>query len=293
MTSPLSRTEWHKARIEHHNIVRPWVQPRLDRKSRQEKHPVDDFLFEYYPISPSKILAWHPGFGHTLEIDETDVELFNLKFYSFTENTVTLSETFIADSVDSMQRTIEFLSLIRSRQAVNGCFGLHEWAMVLGEDHVRHDSWPLRLPQSEIRKTIDEIGLRCTHFDAFRFFTDESRPLNPIQLTRADQIQVEQPGCLHANMDLYKIVFSHSPILGSAVLRQAFELARDIRTVDMQVAPYDLHLLGVHPIPVETVSGRAEFARLQREFAQRADALRSAVIEQLTHVLNAPQLVRN
>jgi hypothetical protein len=175
----------------------------------------------------------------------------------------------------------DFLAKTHERSIRSGCFGLHEWAMVLGSEDVRHEKWPLRLSQEEIQATIYEVGLRCTHFDAFRFFTPIAAPLNPLQLTRIDQNDVEQPGCLHANMDLYKHSQRFAPIVGSEIVRNAFALAKDIRTVDMQTAPYDLADLGVVPIPVETQAGRDEFAELQLGFAQRAQTLRTELINAL------------
>jgi hypothetical protein len=49
----------------------------------------------------------------------------------------------------------------------------------------------------------------------------------------------------------------------------------------MQTAPYDLAGLGVVPIPVETQAGRDKFAELQLGFAQRAQTLRSELINAL------------
>lgn len=46
--------------------------------------------------------------------------------------------------------------------------------------------------------------LRCTHFDAFRFFIPDAVPRNAGTPSRAFQHDWEQPGCLHTNMDLYK-----------------------------------------------------------------------------------------
>jgi hypothetical protein len=82
-------------------------------------------------------------------------------------------------------------------------------------------------------------------------------------------------------MDLYKHSQRFAPILGSEIVRRAFALAKDIRTVDMQTAPYDLADLGVVPIPVETQAGRDKFAELQLGFAQRAQTLRSELINTL------------
>jgi hypothetical protein len=51
----------HEARVD------PWCAPRLARMSRGERHPVDDFLFEYYPNRPSLLRRWHPGLGTVLK----------------------------------------------------------------------------------------------------------------------------------------------------------------------------------------------------------------------------------
>ncbi len=53
-------------RRDHEARVRPWIEPRLRRMSLQQKHPVDDFLFEYYPNRPAQLLRWHPGMGVVL-----------------------------------------------------------------------------------------------------------------------------------------------------------------------------------------------------------------------------------
>ena len=281
----LSADTWHLLRDKHRSIVNPWIEPRLERRARQEKHPVDDFLFEYYPISPKKLRNWHPGFGLALEATAEEFDELADRRYVFLDDAISISESWLSESQDSFLKTRDFLALTHSRPARSGCFGLHEWAMVLGQDEVRHEAWPLRLSQEQIRATIDEQGLRCTHFDAFRFFTDEARPMNPLQLARIDQIDQEQPGCLHANMDLYKLAQQLAPILGSEIVREAFALARDIRLVDMQVAPYELRALGVSPIRVETAEGRAEFVVRQREFAKRASDIRENMIRTIEVVV--------
>jgi hypothetical protein len=282
MTSELLAAEiWHSLRADHQEKVLPWITPRLERRSRHESHPVDDFLFEYYPISTNKLLNWHPGFGFALEATETESEEFPSGSYEFANNIIQIRPEWLAKNQEAVISLTDFLAKTQGRSIRSGCFGLHEWAMVLGTEDVRHEKWPLRLSQEEIRATIDEVGLRCTHFDAFRFFTPIAAPLNPIQLTRIDQNDVEQPGCLHANMDLYKHAQRFAPIVGSEIVRSAFALAKDIRTVDMQTAPYDLLDLGVIPIPVETPEGRSKFAELQLGFAQRAQTLRTELIASL------------
>jgi hypothetical protein len=273
--------DWHVLRDDHQAKVLPWITPRLERRSRHESHPVDDFLFEYYPISTNKLLNWHAGFAFELEATELESEWFPSGSYEFVDNRIQLRSEWLNKHKEAAVALVDFLSKTQERSVRSGCFGLHEWAMVLGADDVRHEKWPLRLSQEEIRATIEDVGLRCTHFDAFRFFTPIAAPLNPLQLTRIDQNDVEQPGCLHANMDLYKHAQRFAPIVGSEIVRSTFELAKDIRSVDMQTAPYDLANLAVIPIPVETQAGRDEFAQLQIGFAQRAQVLRGELIESL------------
>ena len=280
----LGRLEWQALRTAHREIVLPWVTPRLERRSRHESHPVDDFLFEYYPISANRLLIWHPGSNQRLQAHPDDPTYFPENSYRFVPGTdgelgvIEIANDWLAKNQSSSLLLRDFLVNTHIRNLRSGCFGLHEWAMVLGSNEIRHEKWPLRLSQTQIQKTIDEVGLRCTHFDAFRFFTPVAAPLNPLQLTRIDQKDVEQPGCLHANMDLYKHAQRYAPIFGSDLVRQAFQLAKDIRSVDMQVAPYDLADLGVIPIKVETPEGRDIFVSKQIEFASRAQELRQKMI---------------
>ena len=44
----------------------------------------------------------------------------------------------------------------------------------------------------------------------------------------------EQPGCLHAGMDLYKHAYRLTPLVASELVADCFELARDIRVLDMR-----------------------------------------------------------
>jgi hypothetical protein len=153
---------------------------------------------------------------------------------------------------------------------------MHEWAMVyrLPAGEVRHSSWPLRLGTAETDLLVEQTPIRCSHFDAFRFFTPAARGLNLLHPTRNTQPDNEQPGCLHANMDLYKWAYKLAPLVPAELVVDCFELARDIRTLDMRASPYDLTELGYPPVRVETPEGRAEYAAAQREFAERAAPLR-------------------
>jgi hypothetical protein len=250
-------------------------------------------MFEYYPISPSKLKTWHPGFGRSIQGTSVDYSEFNNKVYEHNDQIISLSANWIEQNQADITQTITFLESTTRRSALTGCFGLHEWAMVLGTDDVRHHDWPLRVTTETIRETINEVGLRCTHFDAFRFFTDEAKPLNPLQLDRNDQQKIEQPGCLHANMDLYKISHRWAPLLGSALVRACFRLSREIRTLDMRGAPYDLKQLGVDPIRLETSDGRSLFAKEQKQFSQRAQILRKRLSQQLQNAATLNEILPN
>src|SRR6185369_4390135 len=183
----------------------------------------------------------------------------------------------------------DVLSATASRPPQLGCFGLHEWAMVYRQtqEQVRHNAWPLRLSPSATAQVVEDRGVRCTHFDAYRFFTEPARPLNVLAPTRERQSELEQPGCLHANMDLYKWAYKLSPLVPSELVADCFELSREIRELDMRASPYDLADLGYEPVRIETPEGRAAYAVAQRDFADRGMPLRARLVEHCDALLAA------
>ena len=102
---------------------------------------------------------------------------------------------------------------------------------------------------------------------------------------RDDRPAFEQPGCLHAGMDLYKHAFRLSPMISSDLLADCFELAWDIRVLDMRAAPYDLADLGFEPVAIETPEGKAAYVQAQREFTERAAPLRRRLAEECARLL--------
>ena len=129
------------------------------------------------------------------------------------------------------------------------------------ENGIRHEYLPLRLGAAGTDRVVEEHRIRCTHFDAFRFYAPQAAPLNELQPTRETQRELEQPGCLHANMDLYKWAYKLTPAVPSELLMDCFELAWEIRTMDMRASPYDLSGWGHAPIRIETAEGKAEYVR--------------------------------
>jgi hypothetical protein len=173
------------------------------------------------------------------------------------------------------------LSASANRPAQLGCFGLHEWAMVYrsGPDEVRHESWPLRLGPAGTDAVVESHQVRCSHYDAFRFFAPGAVSRNAIRPTRETQIALEQPGCLHATMDLYKWAYKLGPLVPGELLLDCFELARDVRELDMRASPYDLTELGYSPVAIETTQGKQEYVAAQRSFATRASSLRQRLMD--------------
>ena len=88
-------------------------------------------------------------------------------------------------------------------------------------------------------------------------------------------------------MDLYKHAYRLSPLVCSDLVADCFELARDIRVLDMRASPYDLTGLGYSPVPVETATGKAEYVAAQRRFAERAVPLRTRLVDECDRLLAA------
>ena len=274
---PLSREEWLAREAAHQQRADALTAEHRERSSRREKHPVWDFLFTYYAYKPAQLRRWHPGAG----VELTDApERASWRWYSpgSSHGSVVPDAAAFAREKSELAGLIErMLRRTASRPGQFGCFGLHEWAMVYRADEHRHPV-PLRLGQAGTDAVVEGHDLRCTHFDAFRFFTPEAVPLNRTALSRDEQPLFEQPGCLHAGMDLYKWAMKLGPLIPGELLLDAFELARDIRLLDMQAAPYDLAAWDVVPVPIETADGKSEYVRRQRGFADRGTTLRAALL---------------
>ena len=286
----LERDAWQPRAEAHAARVDAWTEGRLRRAARGQRHPVEDFLFEYYPVRPGQLRRWHPGLGVALADAEA---LAEDPAYRVVEvdgrSAVTVDPARFAHRRDGLAWVEGLVRRIAERPARYGCFGMHEWAMVYGleQDEVRHEYVPLRLTPTEVRAVVDEQGLRCTHYDAFRFFTPEAVPLNETAPTRATQPNLDQPGCLHATMDLYKWSSKYAALVGSDLVADCFALALDARTLDMDAAPYDLSSLGREPVRIETPDGRAEYVRRQRDLAERSVPLRARLAEALVRALAA------
>lgn len=275
----LAPDEWQARQAAHETRVRQWTDPHQERKARGEKHPVLDFLFTYYSQRPSRLARWTPGIGVALAGDAARVFLRRPGFVE-TDEGVMVDPVLPPARLQTAGFIQRLLAATASRPPQLGCFGLHEWAMVyrIGQDDVRHRDWPLRLGSAGTDAVVDGLTVRCGHFDAFRFFTAEARPRNTVQPTRASQPELEQPGCLHANMDLFKWAYKLDPYVPAELVADCFALALRMRDLDMRASPYDLRKLGYQPVRIETPQGRAEYAREQARFARESAPLRARLL---------------
>lgn len=284
----LSRSQWQARAASHAARLARYVDPHLARRRRGLKHPVHDFMFGYYSYRPAQLTRWHPGYGIGLAGAPYDT------LAGYADGTVTAAH--LRSQRPLLKALHGLLRATAQRPANLGCFGMHEWAMVYRLDHeeLRHARWPLRLGGSGTDRVVSEHRITCSHFDAYRFFTDAARGLNTLRPASDDRPDFEQPGCLHGNMDLYKHAFRLSPLIDSDLVADAFELAWDIRIMDMRAAPYDLtgvrldpHQEEWSPIRVETAAGKREYAAAQRAFADRAAPIRTRLIDACERLLAA------
>jgi hypothetical protein len=280
----LDGAAWRARAAAHRARVEQWTLPHRERRRRREPHPVLDFLFTYYSHRPAQLEQWHPGPGVALR--DADELLDVPGHVTRPDGTVGLDPAALPDRYRATAAFVRALLVATaSRPPRLSCFGLHEWAMVYRTDAPRHAAVPLRLGAAGTDAVVESLPVHCTHHDAYRFFTAAARPRNAFSPTRADQVTLEQPGCLHATMDLYKWAYKLAPATPGEVVADCFALAADVRELDMRASPYDLAGLGYPPVRIETPAGRAEYARAQAGFARRAAPLRARLVDLCNAIL--------
>jgi hypothetical protein len=197
---------------------------------------------------------------------------------------------------------------------------------------------PLRIPQQVINEQVERKGVRCTHIDALRFFAPEARKwnwygsLNDLTreerdaaketkrhvekllkggigskqqsattiLTRTDQLHLEQKGCLHANMDLFKIAWRLQPFISSDLIEKALTVALRARTLDVEASPYDVSSyvgldwssgdleytdvqfpyeeIQLSAVKIETENGKREYQKRQFIVMRRGEVVRKKLL---------------
>ena len=273
--------DWRERAALHFERARRFTGPARERRERGIPHPTMDFLFEYYAFSFSLLERWHPGPGVALDWlpRDGDPEFpagFSNRWYRVENGRVFADPCRLGEKeTHRLEWIAELLDATAGRTPNFACHGLHEWAMVYQGVAVRHGhTLELRLPQADIDAVVESRPVCCSHFDAFRFFAPAARPRNLLQPTLEDRILLEQPACLHANMDLFKWAAKAMPWAGSDLLMDCFELAVQLRDLDMRASPYDLRAYGREPVRVETAEGRRQYEAEQRDLAALAAPLR-------------------
>jgi hypothetical protein len=281
-----STAEWKERALAHRSRAERHTAAARRRRDHGEPHPVEDFLFQYYPYPFALLEFWQPGCGVGLEWDAPTSLPFPEKHYSATDGFLFADPGRLsAKERQRLKWIYELLAATRDRAPNFACHGLHEWAMVYRGKEVRHEkTTPLRLPQAEIDALVESRAICCSHHDAFRFFAAEARPMNRLQPTLDSRITLEQPGCVHANMDLYKWAAKSMPWIGSELLLDCFELAIELRDLDMRASPYDLTSWGREPIRIETAEGRRTYEFRQRSLAETATPLRARLLAALAEI---------
>ena len=265
----LPSAEWLQREAAHRARVAEQAEAFVQRRSAGEKHPVWDFLFTYYSFSPGKLMTWCPSMEeashYSPNAQDQAAEMTTWEWPTLPER-VRREAAWVA----------QLCGNIVARPARFACHGLHEWAMVYRQTaaQVRHGGYELRMTPEALAAFVESQSICCTHYDAFRFYTPEARPLNTFDPRFETRLDMEQGGCLHANMDLYKWAYKLWPWIGSDLVADAFEVALFGRQMDMRASPYDLAALGFPPIYIEIEEGRAEYRCCQQELAERAEPVR-------------------
>jgi len=274
----LDEVDWLDRERAHHSRVDKLLAPHVRRRARGQPHPVWDFLFTYYRLRPRQLRAWHPGFGVVLAGPAAQSYLARSGYAAHPDG-VTVGRDRLLDRIETVRFIADLLRATADRPARLNCFGLHEWAMVYRAPTLRHAQVGLRLGATGTDAVVESMPLRCSHFDAYRFFTESAVPRNAEALSRDTQLASEQPGCVHAAMDCYKWAFKLGPLIPSELVMDCFELAAKARELDMRASPYDLIDYGFEPIRIETPAGRAEYVRAQQSIAERAAPLRARLAD--------------
>jgi hypothetical protein len=291
--SSCSVADWTARAARHSERVSTPADAFLLRRSHGLSHPVEDFLFTYYPFSPNKLKKWLPALGELWETDAPSLLAYpelQAKECQHSPHGVTLCpELMPAATIRIAQFIAQLCSGMEERPPRFRCYGMHEWAMVYRQsaDQVRHQGYELRLSPDELARFVEQQPIVCSHYDAFRFFSPEARPLNTLQPSLETRLQQEQAACLHANMDVYKWCYKLWPWCGSELLGEAFALAGKGRHMDMRASPYALEHLGYVPIRIETPEGREEYEAEQRVLAEAARPLRQRLLSAAQQVLHS------
>lgn len=285
----------------------------LDRQN-----PIYNFIADYYGFKGSKgvkrLLRWSPGPNTTMlnGVQESDLAetlpLRGMVTYEASSSSATNGGTATYDP--KALQNVAAIPFIRCQQVLRQtlsaepilfCYGLHEWAMQYstGTDSSDNDDdddddtpddgvvhhyqphLPRRVSPSVIRKTVERQGVHCTHTQAMQYFTPDALKLNVYpKFQRTNQLQWEQPACVHAQMDLLQYACRLQPFCDADLFREILSIVLEARKLDVAASPYDASSYGLAPVPVETAEGRSLYRKRQAELMEQAQPLRQLLLDQ-------------
>src|SRR5699024_7427180 len=127
----VSADRWRVVRDAHVDRIAARTDEHIARRMRQERHPVEDFLFTYYPFKPGQLKKWHPVPGVGLGLaDGRGRRCFVRRWCRFDGDGTTAEvvlESWRADRGDGARLIASLLASTLHREANFGCFGIHEW----------------------------------------------------------------------------------------------------------------------------------------------------------------------
>jgi hypothetical protein len=215
--SPISVSSslWKSEAIDHIQdmdfLLYPPGKSLKERTHLVKQHPIYNFIHTYYRYSTQNVKKYSPGLDIVMKVIDIDDDRSHLNqkylkssaegyYYELPrEDSPTSKFGWI-----SLSKTRDLLHSTANKQPFYGCFGLHEWAMLYSgrrdtskKTEERHQKeLPLRVSQEVIDAAVESSNaLKCTHYDAFRFFHPAAQPLNAVSMmTRDFQKENEQPG---------------------------------------------------------------------------------------------------
>jgi hypothetical protein len=155
--------------------------------SYDSSNPIYNFLFRYYFWKPSSVATFSPGWNRILlganPCDVTHGGGQRAPFNWRDRGLYFDGSCCRRETLEGFEKTLDLLRKTESRPPTLSCFGMHEWAMLYSPPSVevtasvpsRHQGLPLRLSQELLNSVVEERApLRCSHFDAYRFFAQEA-----------------------------------------------------------------------------------------------------------------------
>lgn len=181
--------------------------PRLD-----PANPVYNFLISYYGLRGAKgvrrLSRYSPGMNVVMEgVSADDVpshlSLKHLRFVGGGGGGGGKGGAFYTaeglNSTAQLRWNKNLLEATQKRAPITNCYGLHEWAMIYGNDNASpapsadyQKGLELRIPQSVVDRTVDSSNLRCSHLDALRMFSEKAKDEQANEFGRIEEVRLRR-----------------------------------------------------------------------------------------------------